>query len=86
LPIWIRSHSGSQCIKRYLRNEPITAMNIVCFPADVWPEAVLRDTLAEGLDVLHEAGAILVGGHNAYVAIDAPGIRNSGGMRCIRIC
>jgi len=44
--------------------QPVTAMNIVCFPADVWPEAVLRDTLAGGLDVLHEAGAILVGGHS----------------------
>ncbi len=33
--------------------QPITAMNIVCFPADVWPEAVLRDTLAGGLDAPH---------------------------------
>ena len=44
--------------------EPITAMNIVCFPEADLPEAVLRDTLAGGLDVLHEAGAVLAGGHS----------------------
>lgn len=43
---------------------PITAMNIVCFPADDLPEAVLEETLAGGLDVLHEAGAVLAGGHS----------------------
>ncbi len=44
--------------------EPITVMNIVCFPADDLPETVLRDTLAGGLDVVHQSGATLVGGHS----------------------
>ena len=44
--------------------EPITAMNIVCFPEADLPETVLRETLAGGLDVLHEAGAALAGGHS----------------------
>jgi selenide,water dikinase len=44
--------------------EPITVMNIVCFPSEDLPESILRDTLAGGLDVVHEAGATLVGGHS----------------------
>lgn len=44
--------------------EPITAMNIVCFPEADLPETVLRETLAGGLDVLHEAGTVLAGGHS----------------------
>ncbi len=43
---------------------PITAMNIVCFPAEDLPESVLKETLAGGLEKIHEAGAILVGGHS----------------------
>ncbi len=44
--------------------EPLTAMNIVCFPADELPEKVLEETLAGGLEVIHAAGAALVGGHS----------------------
>lgn len=44
--------------------EPLTAMNIVCFPVDDLPEEVLRETLAGGLEKIHEAGATLVGGHS----------------------
>ncbi len=43
---------------------PLTAMNIVCFSVDEFPESVLRETLAGGLDMIHEAGAVLVGGHS----------------------
>lgn len=43
---------------------PVTAMNIVCFSVDQFPESVLRETLAGGLDTIHEAGALLVGGHS----------------------
>lgn len=43
---------------------PLTAMNIVCFPADDLPESILKDTLAGGLEIIHEAGALLVGGHS----------------------
>ena len=44
--------------------KPLTAMNIVCFPADDLPESVLAETLAAGLEKIHEAGATLVGGHS----------------------
>ncbi len=43
---------------------PLTAMNIVCFPSADLPESVLRDTLAGGLEIIHESGAVLVGGHS----------------------
>ena len=43
---------------------PLTAMNIVCFSVEELPEDVLRETLAGGLDKIHEAGAVLVGGHS----------------------
>ena len=44
--------------------DPITAMNIVCFPAEDLPESVLRETLEGGLEKIHEAGAVLAGGHS----------------------
>lgn len=44
--------------------DPLTAMNIVCFPADDLPEEVLEETLAGGLDVINDSGAVLVGGHS----------------------
>lgn len=43
---------------------PVTAMNIVCFPAEDLSESVLKETLEGGLEKIHEAGAILVGGHS----------------------
>lgn len=43
---------------------PITAMNIVCFPTESLPESVLAETLAGGLETIHESGACLVGGHS----------------------
>ena len=43
---------------------PLTAMNIVCFPARTMDKAVLKEILRGGLDAIHEAGAALVGGHS----------------------
>ena len=43
---------------------PLTAMNIVCFPSQDLPESVLQETLAGGLEKIHESGATLVGGHS----------------------
>jgi selenide,water dikinase len=42
---------------------PLTAMNIVCFPIKTMDISVLKEILAGGLEKVHEAGAILVGGH-----------------------
>jgi selenide,water dikinase len=44
--------------------QPLTAMNIVCFPQKTMPISVLREILAGGLEKMHEAGVILVGGHS----------------------
>jgi selenide,water dikinase len=43
---------------------PLTAMNIVCFPSKALDISVLRDILRGGIDKLHEAGVVLVGGHS----------------------
>ncbi len=43
---------------------PLTAMNIVCYPTKTVPQEVLQAILAGGLDKIHEAGALLVGGHS----------------------
>lgn len=43
--------------------EPLTAMNIVAFPSGTLPLEVLREILRGGQDKVHEAGALVVGGH-----------------------
>jgi selenide,water dikinase len=43
---------------------PLTALNIVCYPAKTVPKEVLKAILAGGLDKIHEADALLVGGHS----------------------
>jgi selenide,water dikinase len=43
--------------------EPLTALNIVGFPTATLPLEVLTDILRGGQDKVHEAGAVLVGGH-----------------------
>jgi selenide,water dikinase len=43
--------------------EPLTALNIVGFPAGKLPLGVLTEILRGGQDAVHEAGAVIVGGH-----------------------
>ena len=43
--------------------EPLTALNIVGFPSGKLPLDVLREILRGGQDKVHEAGAVIVGGH-----------------------
>jgi selenide, water dikinase len=43
--------------------EPLTALNIVGFPSGKLPLDVLREILRGGQDKVHEAGALIVGGH-----------------------
>jgi selenide,water dikinase len=43
---------------------PLTAMNLVCFPAKSLPITVLKDILRGGLDKMNEAKVALVGGHS----------------------
>lgn len=44
--------------------EPLTALNIVGFPASAAPLEVLTEILRGGQDAVHEAGALIVGGHS----------------------
>ena len=44
--------------------EPLTALAIVGFPAGRLPNSVLTDILRGAQDVVHAAGAVLVGGHS----------------------
>jgi len=43
--------------------EPLTALNIVGFPSGKLPMSVLTEILRGGQDKVHEAGALIVGGH-----------------------
>ncbi len=43
---------------------PLTALNIACFPLKTTSAEDLKAILRGGLDKLHEAGALLVGGHS----------------------
>ncbi len=44
--------------------KPLTAMNIVCFPVKEMDKAILRSILKGGLEVVHQAGAVMAGGHS----------------------
>jgi selenide,water dikinase len=44
--------------------EPLTALAIVGFPAGKLPPSVLTEILRGGQDKVHEAGAVLIGGHS----------------------
>jgi selenide,water dikinase len=43
--------------------QPLTALNIVAFPTSQLPLEVLGEILAGGQEKVHEAGALVVGGH-----------------------
>ena len=43
--------------------EPLTAMNLVGFPTGTVPIEVLTEILRGGQDKVHEAGAVIIGGH-----------------------
>lgn len=44
--------------------KPLTAMNVVCFPVKTMDMEILKEILSGGVDKIHEAEAILVGGHS----------------------
>ena len=43
--------------------QPLTALNIVAFPSGQLPIDILTEILRGGQDKVHEAGALIVGGH-----------------------
>mgnify|MGYP005853018079 CR=1 FL=1 len=42
---------------------PLTAMNVVCFPTSCLDIQVLGEILAGGSEMVHRAGAVILGGH-----------------------
>ncbi len=44
--------------------KPLTALNLVCFPAERQPLKILEEILRGGFDKIREAGAVLIGGHS----------------------
>ena len=44
--------------------KPLTAMNVVCFPSKTMDMEVLRKILEGGLNIMHEAQVVLIGGHS----------------------
>ncbi|HJU65414.1 MAG TPA: selenide, water dikinase SelD, partial [Gemmatimonadaceae bacterium] len=44
--------------------EPLTALNIVAFPTGRMPLEILTEVLRGGQDKVHEAGAVIAGGHS----------------------
>lgn len=44
--------------------QPITAMNVVCFPSQTMDISILHEILRGGLDKMQEAGVALMGGHS----------------------
>lgn len=44
--------------------DPITALNIFCFPAGILPESFAREIIKGGASALQEAGCALAGGHS----------------------
>jgi len=44
--------------------QPLTAMNIVCFPSKDLNQNILKQTLSGGSQIIQEAGAFLLGGHS----------------------
>lgn len=44
--------------------EPLTALNIVCYPKGIVPEEMLGEILRGGFDKAAEAGCLIIGGHS----------------------
>jgi len=44
--------------------KPLTCMNIVCFPVKDMDKLIFRSILEGGLDIVHKAEALMVGGHS----------------------
>ena len=65
-PYWFGQIAASNALSDIyaMGGKPVTAMNLVGFPADKMGIEVLREVLKGGLDKLTEAEVVLVGGHS----------------------
>ncbi len=58
--------------------KPLTALNLVCFPAERQPLQILEEILRGGSDKIIEAGAVLIGGHSVEDAEPKYGLSVTG--------
>lgn len=57
---------------------PLTVMNIICFPTEKLDLSVLAEIMRGGADKIREAGAVLVGGHSVEDAEPKYGLSVTG--------
>jgi len=65
--------------------KPLTAMNIVCFPVNLFSVEVLKETMAGGMSKIEEAGAVLAGGHSVEDSEFKYGLSVTGSVNPYRI-
>ena len=58
--------------------QPLTALNIVCFPTDCLDLEVLAQILAGGAEIVQRAGAVILGGHTVEDAEPKYGLAVTG--------
>ena len=65
-PYWFGQIAAANSISDIyaMGGRPVTALNLVMFPAKKLDLGILRDILRGGFDKVHEAGAVLAGGHS----------------------
>ncbi len=65
-PYWFGQISAANSISDVysMGGKPLTALNVVMFPAKILDTGILREILQGGRDKVVEAGASLVGGHS----------------------
>lgn len=65
-PYWFGQIAAANALSDVyaMGGKPLTALNIVCFPIKTMDISILKEILAGGVDKVHEAGVVLVGGHS----------------------
>ncbi len=65
-PYWFGQIAAANALSDVfaMGGKPITALNIVGFPASTMPLSILTDILRGGAEKVEEAGAVVVGGHS----------------------
>ena len=65
-PFWFGQIAAANALSDVyaMGGEPKTAMNLVAFPSDQMDIAILRAILEGGLEIMKEAGVVLLGGHS----------------------
>lgn len=65
-PFWFGQIAAANALSDVyaMGGEPKTAMNLVAFPSNQMDIAILRAILEGGLEIMKEAGVVLLGGHS----------------------